>query len=70
MTVSEQPNAARASSRSLFRIYQIGLSIAVFAFFGYESILGKTLAVAVLVSLLVAAIIWFMLHRARTGKDS
>jgi hypothetical protein len=70
MTVSEQPKAARASAKSLFRIYQVGVAIAVFAFFGYESILGKTLAVAVLVSLLVAVMVWFMLRRARTGKDS
>jgi hypothetical protein len=67
MTVSDQPKAARASSKIMFRSYQVGLSIAVLAFLGYESILGRALAIVLLVLLLVPVIVWFMLQRARTG---
>jgi hypothetical protein len=67
ISVGEQPKAAHASSKSLFRIYQVGLTIAVIAFLGYESVLGKALAIILLVPLLIATIVWFMLRRTRTG---
>jgi hypothetical protein len=66
MTVSEQPKAARASAKIMFRSYQVGLSIAVLAFLGYESILGRAVAIVLLILGLVPVIAWLMLQRART----
>jgi hypothetical protein len=68
MTVSEQPKAARASSKIMFRSYQVGLSIAVLALLGYESILGRAVAIVLLILVLVPIIAWFMLQRARAGQ--
>lgn len=67
ISVGSQPRAARASSKTVFKAYQFGLVAAVLAFFGYESILGKVLAMVVLVLLLVPAIGWLLLRRARSS---
>jgi hypothetical protein len=64
IALSAQPKPARASARGAFRVYQIVVVLSVLAYLGYESVLGKALAIALLVALLILVVVWIRAIRA------
>lgn len=61
IAVSEQPRAGRAPNKTLFRMYQVALLVAVLAFIGYEVVSGKVAALALLVPVAILATLMRML---------